>query len=1353
MGRYYLGLDMGTSSVGWAVTDENYQLLRRKGKDLWGVRLFPEAQTAAGRRSFRVSRRRREREKVRIGYLREFFSKEIEKIDPGFFQRLEDSKYFLEDKTVRQPFALFSDAGYTDKQYYQEYPTVFHLRKELLTSAEPHDVRLVYLAILNMFKHRGHFLNSGLKDGSIGDIKELYSALRSGAEEQLEMELAPLPATEILEDILVDKSLSKTAKLDKIKETLQIRKDEKGQIELWKLICGLSGKLPEIFAQDSFSEENKNYKLSFRDGNYDEKIDAVADMLSEESFQLLMSAKQIHDWAVLADIMKGEKKTYEYLSLARVDSYEKHKADLKLLKQIYKKYAPEKYKEMFRSMNADSYSAYVGSVNTADKVKRRGQKADNFYQSLKKTLVTFPEDENVKYVLNEIEKGTFLPKQLTSSNGVIPNQVHMAELKKILQNAENYLPFLKERDETGLSVSEKITALFGFQIPYYIGPLVNRGNNNAWVVRKEEKGAVLPWNFEQRVDVKASAEEFIQKMVNHCTYLSGELVLPKNSLLYERFMVLNELNNLRINGEKISVDLKQRIYQDLFKTGRRITAKKLRQYLMTQGVGDSESQIELTGIDGDFVNRLANYKKFLEIFDTDTLTYEQEQMAEQIIFWATVYGDSRKFLKEKIQETYGDVLSPEQLKRILGYKFRDWGRLSKAFLCMEGADKSTGEIETIISRMWNENCNLMQLLSGEHYTYREEVEQRTKRIEKTLSEIAYEDLEELYISAPVKRMTWQTILILKELYAVIGTFPDKIFVEMAREHGEKNVRTVSRKKKFAELYKNCKDEEMRWGKMIEGMEESQFRNKKLYLYLTQKGRCMYTGERIELSDLFNDNLYDIDHIYPRHFVKDDNIDNNLVLVKKQVNAHKSDTFPLENDIRARQSGMWKMLRDGGLITKEKYHRLTRTDGFTEEEQAGFISRQIVETRQGTKTITEILQQTCPESRIIYVKAGNVSAFRQKFDLIKCRNVNDHHHAQDAYLNIVVGNVYYTKFTSSPANFVKEYRKNEESNKYHMYRLFDFDVKRGNEVAWVIGKEEQGKSIAVVRKTMSRHTPLVTMMNYEVHGGLADQTLHSARDARTGSGYIPLKSSDSRLQDMSKYGGFTKFTGTYFFVVEHISKKKNIRTVEAVPLYLKERLKSNEGLVSYCRDVLGYESPRIVCPKIKMYSLMKINGFYVYLTGRTGKQLYVANAVQLALNYEQMRYIKRITDADGRSYAEEDYEEHAFITKEKNLQLYCELKEKQMNTVYRNRPNPLGNKLDDWQEKFVELTISQQIRVLLEMLKLTQRVNQGVDMTLLGGSKKAGVSLINKKLSDLKECKLVNQSVTGLYVNEVDLLSI
>ena len=35
---YYIGLDMGDASVGWAVTDTNYNILKFNGKALWGIR-------------------------------------------------------------------------------------------------------------------------------------------------------------------------------------------------------------------------------------------------------------------------------------------------------------------------------------------------------------------------------------------------------------------------------------------------------------------------------------------------------------------------------------------------------------------------------------------------------------------------------------------------------------------------------------------------------------------------------------------------------------------------------------------------------------------------------------------------------------------------------------------------------------------------------------------------------------------------------------------------------------------------------------------------------------------------------------------------------------------------------------------------------------------------------------------------------------------------------------------------------------------------------------------------------------------------------------------------------------------
>ncbi|MDD6241777.1 MAG: type II CRISPR RNA-guided endonuclease Cas9, partial [Roseburia hominis] len=165
--EYFLGLDMGTGSLGWAVTDDKYQILRRHGNALWGVRLFETANTAEERRMFRTNRRRLDRQGWRIKILQELFAEEICKVDPGFYLRMKESRYYPEDKRDAKgacpelPYALFADPDYTDKDYHKEFPTIYHLRKMLMETETTPDIRLVYLALHHMMKHRGHFLMSG----------------------------------------------------------------------------------------------------------------------------------------------------------------------------------------------------------------------------------------------------------------------------------------------------------------------------------------------------------------------------------------------------------------------------------------------------------------------------------------------------------------------------------------------------------------------------------------------------------------------------------------------------------------------------------------------------------------------------------------------------------------------------------------------------------------------------------------------------------------------------------------------------------------------------------------------------------------------------------------------------------------------------------------------------------------------------------------------------------------------------------------------------------------------------------------------------------------------------------------
>lgn len=59
--EYSIGLDIGTNSVGWAVTDSENNILKHGGKNMWGARLFDAGDTAAQTRTFRGTRRRIER--------------------------------------------------------------------------------------------------------------------------------------------------------------------------------------------------------------------------------------------------------------------------------------------------------------------------------------------------------------------------------------------------------------------------------------------------------------------------------------------------------------------------------------------------------------------------------------------------------------------------------------------------------------------------------------------------------------------------------------------------------------------------------------------------------------------------------------------------------------------------------------------------------------------------------------------------------------------------------------------------------------------------------------------------------------------------------------------------------------------------------------------------------------------------------------------------------------------------------------------------------------------------------------------------------------------------------------------
>ena len=139
-------------------------------------------------------------------------------------------------------------------------------------------------------------------------------------------------------------------------------------------------------------------------------------------------------------------------------------------------------------------------------------------------------------------------------------------------------------------------------------------------------------------------------------------------------------------------------------------------------------------------------------------------------------------------------------------RYNGWGRFSKEFLteiiCDEFTDYSSGEVGSIITAMRNTTNNLMQLLSNDH-DYMKQIEEENDLLYNPDEEISHDMLDELYVSPGVKRMIWQTILIMEEIKKVMGKDPEKIFIETIRSNKAEKKRTDTRKKKLLELYSSC----------------------------------------------------------------------------------------------------------------------------------------------------------------------------------------------------------------------------------------------------------------------------------------------------------------------------------------------------------------------------------------------------------------------------------------------------------------------------------------------------------------------------------------------------------------------
>ena len=1355
--NYFIGLDIGTDSVGYAVTDEKYNLCKFKGEPMWGVTLFDPAELAVKRRGFRAARRRLDRRQQRIHLIQELFAKEIAKVDAIFYKRIKESYLYPENK--EQKVRLFG-TWEEQKAYATKYPTIHHLIDELMTSKENHDVRLVYVACAWLVAHRGHFLNEVDKHSvdKVTDFGEVYRKLVEFIKRDGEYALPWCEDVELesIENALKTKlGITKKSKLlsevlfngGKAPNKIVAEVYEFNYDLVIKLLCGGEYELSKIFGKEEYADLVEKKVALNKD---DETLTAIMQSIDERDAELIAVLKSVYDWSVLVDILKGE----QSISKAKIAVYNQHAEDLELLKSFVKKYIPEKRNEIFRSENNNkNYVAYVGknvTSNSKVNVKKTVSKEDFCKYILSLFKSTNPKKEDLGEFENmraRLEVNDFMPKQVDGDNRVIPYQLYWYELNTILENAKAYLPFLSEEDEDKITVADKILSVFEFRVPYYVGPLKENPNNdrkvNHWMVRKAQ-GKIYPWNFEKMVELDKSEDAFIKRMTNSCTYLPGEDVLPKNSLIYCAFEVLNEINNIKIDGVDISVEAKQAIFNNVFMQSEKVTPKKIEDYLKSNNIIGKASVV--SGLDITVKSSLKPFHQFKNLVGNGLLTYSD---VEAIIKHATYSEDKARFTKW-LRENY-QSLPESEIKYISGLRFKDFGRLSRKLLCgIEGAiNSATGEYMTVIRTMWETNLNLMQILNSDHFDFKNKIKEITKEYYGAEKKSLSERLDEMYVSNAVKRPIIRTLDILKDVVkAQGGKHPERIFIEMARGSNEdqKGKRTKTRYDQILELYKQVKDEDVRvLRKQLEEWGDSahnKLQSDKLFLYFIQLGKCLYTGKEIDINSVINgDGAYNIEHIYPRSFVKDDSVINNKILVDSKANGEKSDSYPIDAAIQDKMRGYWVYLNKIGLISDEKYKRLTRSTHFTDEEKFEFINRQLVETRQSTKVVATLLGEIYPKTEVIYVKAGLVSDFRHQFDLVKSRSVNDLHHAKDAYLNIVVGNVWHSKFS-------RQFWRVDADNNAKPEVVFTRPVICNGKTVWN-GADDKKRVIEIARK----NTAHMTMYSYYKHsgqnGGFFDQNPLKAAE-----GLIPLK----KGRPTEIYGGYNGATVAGFVLVKYRSGKNS--EISLVPVKLLDMAKfvaDDNYALQYVSNELGDKATDIefLLNKriLKIFTMLSLDGARYCIRGKANSStIGLMNVMPFKTSPENEFYIKKLESLHEKHKKNERFiwdQKYDMVSIAKNVELYDIYVQKLFSWPYNTRPGnaTLVNKLISRSADFAKLDVFKQTEVLLQIQGILGRMKQA-DLKNLNESSSSGEMTLSLNISNWKrlysDVRIVDRSASGLY---------
>lgn len=592
-----------------------------------------------------------------------------------------------------------------------------------------------------------------------------------------------------------------------------------------------------------------------------------------------------------------------------------------------------------------------------------------------------------------------------------------------------------------------------------------------------------PYGSYRIIDNEIKEVNLIDMMRGKCSVYPDEFRAPKQSYTAELFNLLNDLNNLTINGEKISVEDKQKVIQFVNEKGG-ITIKQFFNLLDVDK--DNVSGFRIDKNNNPIITEFKGYKKVLKVFKK----YNKEALLEdkEVVDKIMDINTKTKGIEEReklISKEYSNldqniVNEIASIKGVSGYH-------SLSFKAMREINK-----EMLVT----EN-NQIQIL------YQLDKFDRNRKSTKGQKKIYPDD--EAILSPVAKRAHRETFKVINKLREKYGEF-DSIVIEVTRDKNTKEY-----KKRIQDSQKHFEKTNKQVTELLKeaGYDTERINGKtktKVRLYLEQDGKSAYTLQDIDLRRLIEDDkAYEIDHIIPISISLDDSL-SNKVLTTRVENQQKGNLTPIQAYLKGRFNNCdintyKKYIKSNKKLNyKKKSYLLSEKDITKYDTIQEFINRNLVDTSYACRTVMNTLQHYFKDNnidtKVHTIRGQATNAFRKRIDLIKDREEDYFHHAIDALivaslkkLNLI--NSYLMKIDLKEMYDEKtgEVFNVLPDNEYLNPKYIEFVSKLKN----IYG--ESNKYILGLMKKDEMHYPLIKIshkIDTKPNRKISDETIYSTR---------------------------------------------------------------------------------------------------------------------------------------------------------------------------------------------------------------------------------------------------------------------